>query len=193
MMTKKSAIRDILWTLLFAVVAFLMLRASVQTVRVDMASMEPTIQPGWWIMLNKVSYHFTDPKRGDIVVFDSPINSGQDLIKRVIGLPGDTVEVKNNTVFVNGVPLQEPYVAIPPHYTMAPETIPAGQYFVLGDNRDVSIDSHYGWLVPRDKLVGRAWIVIWPPSKWGKAPNYPQLVNRTAPDSPQGVAALATR
>ena len=192
-MTMKSAIRDILWTLLFAIVAFLVLRASVQTVRVDLPSMEPTIQPGWWIMLNKVSYHFTDPKRGDIVVFDSPINPAQDLIKRVIGLPGDTVEVKNNTVFVNGVPLQEPYVAIPPHYTMAPETIPAGQYFVLGDNRDVSIDSHYGWLVPRDKLVGRAWIVIWPPSKWGKAPNYSYLADTAALSSSQGVAALTTR
>ncbi|HLC23027.1 MAG TPA: signal peptidase I [Dehalococcoidia bacterium] len=192
-MTMKSAIRDILWTLLFAIVAFLVLRASVQTVRIDLPSMEPTIKPGWWIMLNKISYHFTDPKRGDIVVFDAPIDPGHDFIKRVIGLPGDTVEVKNNTVVVNGVTLQEPYVAYPPHYTLAPETIPAGQYFVLGDNRDVSIDSHYGWLVPRDKLVGKAWIVIWPPSKWGKAPNYSQLVNRPALDGPQGVAASTTR
>jgi signal peptidase I len=172
----KSVVKDVLWTLLFAAVAFILLRISVQTVRIQMTSMEPHIQPGDWIMIDKLSYRFGDPRRGDVIVFRPPpgVEIGQDLIKRIIGKPGDTVEIRNNTVFVNGAALQEPYVATSPHYTMAAKTIPVGEYFVLGDNRDVSYDSHYGWLVSRNEIVGRAWIIIWPRSHWGRAPNYAQ-------------------
>ncbi|MBI2957787.1 MAG: signal peptidase I [Chloroflexi bacterium] len=183
----KSAIIDILWTVGIAVVAFILLRLSVQTIRVDMPSMEPLIQPGYWIVLDKLSFRFRGPDRGEIIVLHAPptVEPGKDFIKRVIGLPGDTVEVRNNKVIVNGVAIVEPYLASPPHYTLAPWKIPAGQYFVLGDNRDISIDSHYGWLVPRETIVGRAWVVIWPAERWGKAPNY-----RLAADASQIGAVL---
>lgn len=170
----KSAILDIVWTLLIAVAAFVALRVSILTIKIDQTSMEPNIYPGYWVVLSKLSYRFGDPQRGDVIVLHAPptVEAGKDFIKRIIGLPGDTVEIKNETVFVNGVPLQEPYLAAPATYTMAPVKVPPGQYFVLGDNRDISVDSHYGWFVPRNTIVGKAWIIIWPPGKWGRAPNY---------------------
>jgi len=180
----KSAITDILWTLLIAVVAYFALHLSILTIKVDQPSMKPTIQPGWWIILSKISYRISDPQRGDIVVFHAPPNvePGKDFIKRIIGMPGDKVEIKNSTVFVNSVPLDEPY-AQTLHYTMVAQLIPEDQYFVLGDNRDISVDSHFGWLVPRKTIVGKAWVIMWPPSKWGSAPNYPQ----TVPDGAKSV------
>jgi len=191
----KSALSDILWTLLFAVLAFFALRFSIQTFKVDMTSMVPTIEPGWWVVVDKLSYRFTSPRHGDIVVFEPPydVGQGRDFIKRLIALPGDTVEVKGSKVYVNGTALSEPYLATPPHYTMAPRKIPEGQYFVLGDNRDLSTDSHYGWLVPRDAFVGRGWIVMWPPAQWGRAPNYnlcSQLPADSLPGTSMAPAAL---
>lgn len=170
----KSALTDILWTVLFAVLAFFALRASIQTFIVGQTSMLPNVQPGWWVMVDKLSYRFTEPRRGDIIIFKPPYEVGQggDFIKRLIAVPGDTVEVRGLKVYINGVPLTEPYLVNVPHYTMSARTIPEDEYFVLGDNRDTSTDSHYGWLVPRDDIVGRGWIIMWPPSQWGRAPNH---------------------
>lgn len=189
----KTAIIDILWTLAIAIAAFFLLRLSVQTIRVDMPSMEPNVMPGYWIMLDKVSYRFHDPRRGDVIVLHAPptVEPGKDFIKRVIGEPGDTVEIKNQTVFINGQPLEEPYLASPPHYTMSLVTVPENQFFVLGDNRDISVDSHYGWFVPKSTVVGRAWLIVYPFGKFGRAPNYP-LKNppqRTADSAASNIVA----
>ncbi len=193
----KSAVADILWTILIALVAFLLLRISIQSIKIDMPSMKPTIQPGWWVMLNKVTYRFAEPQRGDIIVFHAPaaVEPGKDFIKRIIGKPGDKVEIRNSTVFVNGIGLREPY-AQPLHYTMASGTIPPDSYFVLGDNRDISVDSHYGWFVPRKDIVGKAWFIMWPPAQWGRAPNYSQIgpdagtsSGRNLKEASQGVVA----
>jgi signal peptidase I len=93
-------------------------------------------------------------------------------IKRIIGLPGDTIEIKGGVVYINGSPLYEPYVENPASYTVPKHEIPENEYFVLGDNRPNADDSHNGWTVPRQNIVGKAWLSIWPPSTWGLAPNY---------------------
>jgi signal peptidase I len=93
-------------------------------------------------------------------------------MKRVIGLPGDIVEVADGAVFLNGHQLKEPYTASPAHYTVAEYQVPPDSYFVLGDNRNNSNDSSTGWTVPGVNIQGRAWILTWPPTKWGEAGNY---------------------
>jgi signal peptidase I len=94
-------------------------------------------------------------------------------VKRIIGLPGDTIRVENGLVFVNGIALDEPYIKDAPHYSMAPVEVPANNYFVMGDNRNFSTDSHYGWTVSRQNLVGQAWLRFWPFKQWGIIHPYP--------------------
>ena len=188
----KSTIRDILWTFLFAVIAFVILRFSIQTFRVEMPSMKPSIQPGIWVVVDKVSYRFGSPQRGDIVVFNSPTEDERDFIKRVIAIPGDTVEIKDESVYLNGVAFDEPYLANPPNYNTPLQTIPPNEYFVLGDNRNVSVDSHLGWLVPQVNFVGKAWLIVWPRDQWGTAPHYPpptgeETANKPLSNSEEGI------
>jgi signal peptidase I len=170
-------LKEVLVYVLIAVILFVVLQVTMQNYTVEYTSMTPGIQPGDWIRVSKVNYWFNQPERGDIVVFDPPTGvtgeAGVPFIKRIIGIPGDTVEVHDQKVWVNGKALEEPYLSRPPLYTMSPVHIAAGQYFVLGDNRNNSVDSHGGWMVPRESIVGRAWIIYWPPSHWGGANNYP--------------------
>ncbi len=168
----KPFLRELLITVGIAVVIFVGARQTIQTYEVFQSSMEPNFHQGERVVVSKVAYVFGEPKRGDVIVFKSPIEPNEDFIKRVIGLPGDTVEIRNGYVYVDGVALNEPYEAQSPAYTMAAEKIPDGEYFVLGDNRNYSNDSHTGWLVPAANIHGKAWIVTWPPSDWGVIPHY---------------------
>jgi len=136
------------------------------------SSMEPTLLINDRLIIEKISYHLHDPKRGDIVVFN-PTKALQErnfkdaFIKRVIGLPGDTIQVKNGIVYVNGGALSENYIAQKPEYNYGPVTVPPGQYLVLGDNRNNSYDSHYWGFVPKDKFIGRAFVRFWPFDRLG--------------------------
>jgi len=130
-------------------------------------------------MVSKATYFFHEPQRGDIIVLRSPQNNS-DLIKRIIALPGDTVEIRDNTVFINGTPLVEPYTLEPPNYIVPPQEIPTGNYFVLGDNRNNSSDSHRGWTAPRKNIVGKAWITYWPPYRWDTIEHYKLNANTQA-------------
>jgi signal peptidase I len=136
------------------------------------SSMEPTLQINDRLIIEKISYHFQNPERGDIVVF-SPTerlkaqNFHDAFIKRVIGLPGDTVKVQGGLVSVNGKTLTENYIADKPDYNFGPVTVPADQYLVLGDNRNNSYDSHYWGFVPKDNLIGRAVVRFWPIDRLG--------------------------
>ena len=129
-------------------------------------SMMPNVYEGDYILVNKVSYIFRDPERGEIIVFRSPRNPDCDLIKRIIGLPGETVEIRGGKVLINGSPMTEPYVMESPQYELLPQEIPSGYYFVLGDNRNNSADSHNGWFMPRSNIIGKAWFNYWPPQNW---------------------------
>ena len=159
--------RDIVVPILAGLAIFALFQATIGSFKVYGSSMLPTIEEGEYIMVSKAAYFFGEPHRGDIIVFVSPQDPKSDLIKRIIALPGDTVEIKDNTVFVNGTALAESsYTLESPHYIMLPEEIPAAHYFVLGDNRNNSSDSHRGWTVPRQNIVGKSWITYWPPYRW---------------------------
>ncbi|HEY9838068.1 MAG TPA: signal peptidase I [Vampirovibrionales bacterium] len=136
-------------------------------------SMLPTLEINDRLIVDKLSYRFTNPERGDIVVF-YPTKTLQEqnfkdaFIKRVIGLPGETVEVRGERVYINNIPIKERYIEEGPNYQYGPEVVPDDQYLVLGDNRNNSYDSHYWGFVPRDKIIGRAVIRFWPPNRMGE-------------------------
>jgi signal peptidase I len=171
----KTFLREVLITVLLAAAIFLVARETIQTYEVFMTSMEPNFHEGQRVVVNKAAYWswVGDPQRGDVIIFKAPVATDEDFIKRVIGLPGDIVEVKNGAVYVNGVKLNEPYEDEAPDYTMPKITVPPDEYFVLGDNRNHSNDSHNGWYAERDEIRGKAWLSSWPPSLWGVIPSYP--------------------
>ena len=160
---------DILETIVLAAVLYFGINAVSARVRVDGFSMNPTLQDGEYILVNKLAYKTGAPVRGDIVVFMFPMNLQEDLIKRVIGLPGESISVRNGVVTVNGTALNEPYIAAAPTYD-GEWTVPEGQLFVLGDNRNDSRDSHQWGLLPIENVIGRAVLIYWPPEEW-------QLIN----------------
>lgn len=136
-------------------------------------SMLPTLQINDRLIIDKISYDFSDPQRGDIVVFNptktlEEQNFHDAFIKRVIGLPGDKVEVKNNTVYVDNIPLKEKYIEAAPSYQWGPVVVPAESYLVLGDNRNDSYDSHYWGFVPRKNIIGKASFRFWPFNRFGQ-------------------------
>jgi signal peptidase I len=155
-------------------------------------SMEPTLKQGDRVLVNKIPYYFHDPRRGDIIVFENPNPTvttdrgavggffhwlfqglgfqqpeNEDFIKRVIGLPGDVVEGRHGSVYVNGEKLDEPYLTQDTQPFDA-KTVPEGKLFVMGDNRGNSLDSRFSLgYIPIDKVIGEAFIKIWPPSRFG--------------------------
>ena len=168
----KTFFREILLTLVLAIVIFILLQATVQSFVVVGSSMEPNLREGERLLVSKVVYDLHEPERGDIVVFHSPNRQRVDFIKRLIALPGETVWVKDGVVYINGHQLHEPYIKDLPRYTLTQREIPEDEYFVLGDNRNNSNDSHNGWTVPQERIIGKTWLSIWPPNKWGIAANY---------------------
>ena len=168
----KAFFRELIITAVLALIVFFALRFTIDTVIIVGVSMEPSFHSGQRILISKVTYRMHEPERGDVIVF-KPTNSEKgEFIKRIIAVPNDTVEVKDDAVYVNGTRLKEPYINNTPSYHLGKQKIPAGNYFVLGDNRNQSNDSHNGWVVPRQNIVGKAWLSIWPPPEWGLVPEY---------------------
>jgi len=168
----RTFIREILVTLILAIVIFFLLQATLQSFIIVECCMEPEFQEGERLLVNKVVYHFHEPERGDVIILHPPLNPKAVYIKRIIALPGDTVEVKTGAVYVNGSKLDEPYIKEPPTYTFHQKKIPENEYFVLGDNRNNANDSHNGWTVPHQNIIGKAWLSFWPPREWGLVPRY---------------------
>ncbi|MBO8126259.1 MAG: signal peptidase I [Firmicutes bacterium] len=131
---------------------------------VDGSSMVPTLHNGERLLVDKLTYRFSEPKRGDIIVFKFPANPKYRYIKRVIGIPGDKIMIENGSVYLNGVRLEEPYVSEPVKERFGPFEVPEDRVFVLGDNRNNSQDSRYTLVgyVPYKLIEGRALIRYWP-------------------------------
>ena len=181
-----KALREVGIAVLIAAAVFGVLQLNVQSYTVHYTSMLPGIEEHDWIMVNRASYFFGEPQRGDVIVFDTPQeNPGftgrheRPFIKRIIGLPGDIVEIRAGQVHINGTALNEEYTAAPANYVLEATRIPENEYFVLGDNRNNSHDSSSGWTVPRENIRGKAWFTYWPPGRLGVIAHYryPELSN----------------
>jgi signal peptidase I len=184
----KGFLTETLETILMALVIFLLLQASVQNFRVEGASMIPTLTEGEYLLVNKISYMkfplggatrvikslpvdpdlvvypFPEPERGTIVIFRFPGDPRRFFVKRIIGVPGDLVEIRRGKVYINTKIVDEPYLERSDRSTMATITVPHDSYFVLGDNRRYSNDSR-DWsftFVPRTHLIGQAWVTYGP-------------------------------
>ena len=182
----RALIRELIETAILALLIFLALQSSVQNFRVEGSSMEPTLSTGQYLLVNKIVYFnlspgdlksllpFTDvdrseplfafhpPRRGEVIIFHFPRDITRDFVKRVIGVPGDEVEIRRGAVYVNGVELDEPYITHPSEASMPRLIVEPDSYFVLGDNRRASNDSRDWGAVPAENVVGRAWVSYWP-------------------------------
>ena len=164
-------VREIAETLLLTLFIFWIVNAATGRFRIEGHSMLPTLQEGEYVIINKLSYYLEDPDRGDIIVLHFPNDRSRDFIKRVVGVPGDHVEVSNGVVKVNRIALDDPYITANPSYTGSWD-VPEEHYFVLGDNRNNSSDSHNWSFLPREDIVGKAWVIYWGPENWGLIPHY---------------------
>jgi signal peptidase I len=171
----RSLLRDLVEVLGLALLLYLVAGATIQTIHVVGDSMNPTLQTQDLLIASKIDYRLHDPERGDIIILKSPLDPSRDYIKRVIGLPGDHVLIRDHTVLINGRALDEPYVAswvTSPDWPPIPdavdgEAVPPGMYFVMGDNRDHSSDSRsFGW-VSRDQIDAKALVRVWPADHLG--------------------------
>ncbi|MBN1249094.1 MAG: signal peptidase I [Anaerolineae bacterium] len=168
----RSWLQDTLETLLLAAILFFVINTLTGRYQVHGQSMEPSLHDGQYLIASKVTYWLHSPQRGDVVVLDPPNrNSNVPYIKRVIGLPGDLVEVREQRVWVNGIALNEPYISAPPNYT-GNWVVGEGEYLVFGDNRNNSSDSHSWGVLPEEHVLGKAFFSYWPPEYWGRIPHY---------------------
>jgi len=174
----KSFFFDTLQVVAFAIAIFLFIyKILLIPHKIKGESMQPNYTDGEFILTDRITYRFNPPKRGDVIVFKAPINEEDDYIKRIIGLPGETVSIKNGNVYINGKKLEENYLPST-LYTNGGLCLPKGKeigvpqdhFFVLGDNRPYSSDSRTWGFVPRQNIIGKAWLAYWPPQKAGIAP-----------------------
>ena len=188
----RDLVRELIETALLSVAVFLVLHLSVQNFRVEGSSMVPTLTEGQYIIANKIIYShvstdmlagflpfiqpsgkgeslytFHPPEHGEIIIFNFPSDQSRDLVKRVIGVPGDTIEIQSGQVIRNGEPIEEPYVVNKDRRTYDPVEVPENSYYVLGDNRRSSSDSRDWGFLSDEHVVGRAWIGYWPMDKIG--------------------------
>ncbi|MCI0521184.1 MAG: signal peptidase I [Chloroflexi bacterium] len=165
---------ELLETVALSVLFFVLINALTARIRVEGTSMAPTMHSGEFVLVSKLAYRLGEPQIGDVIVFLYPRDPNQEFIKRVIGLPGDKVVIANKQVTVNGKLLQEPYIAAQPYYT-GNWTVPQESYFVLGDNRNNSSDSHNWGMVPADNIIGKAVLVYWPYTAWRLVAHFQQF------------------
>ena len=198
----RGVVKELLETAIFILLVFLIVRGVIQNFKIEGQSMEPSLHTGQYILVNKIVYFHFDmnaplrllpgngelsarvvypfhmPRRGEVVVFEYPRDLSKDYIKRVIGMPGDTVMIKDGQVFVNNVLLDEPYLkgvqttcrGDDPCNQGQTVPVPLGSVFVMGDNRNNSSDSREWGELPLDGIIGKAWVSYWPRDYWGVIP-----------------------
>ena len=186
----RAVIRELFETIILALLIFVGLQFSIRNYQVDGPSMRPTLEAGEYVLVNKLVYlrvqpralarvlpfvdveddqslfPFHPPQRGDVIIFRFPRDESRDFVKRVVGIPGDTVEITRGQPLVNGQPLDEPYIEHRDSRTLGPLVVPSGHYYVLGDNRLSSDDSRNWGTVPLENVIGRAWVSFWPIDRW---------------------------
>lgn len=177
--------REIIETFLLTLLIFWAVNTVTGRFRIEGSSMMPTMQEGEYVLINKLAYYLDEPKHGDIIVLHYPRDPSRDFIKRVIGVPGDLVEITDGEVTVNGQLISEPYINGAPSYSGS-WTVPADEFFVLGDNRNNSSDSHTWGFLPRDHIVGKGMVVYWPLDQMEPIPHYPHTIEDAvfAPTTP---------
>ncbi|HWI54694.1 MAG TPA: signal peptidase I [Desulfobacteria bacterium] len=163
-------IREVAESVIVAVLLALIIRFFLfQPFFIPSGSMEPTLKKGDRIVVSKITYRLSEPKRGDIIVFKYPVNPKRDFIKRLIGLPGETLEVKNSQVYIDGKVLEQSFLPKGLTYNnFGPVKIPEKQYFMMGDNRNNSEDSRFWGTLPEENIIGRAMFVYWPFDRAGR-------------------------
>ena len=191
----RAAIREIIETIILSLLLFIGIQFAVQTYQVEGASMRPTLTQGQYLLVNKLVYRHLDvgggaegainnseftqeslifpfhpPQPGEVVIFSFPDDPSRDFVKRVIGVPGDTVEIRAGHTFVNGEQLNESYAKLDDYDDMDALKVPVNSFFVMGDNRLHSNDSRDWGTVPLENIVGRAWVRYWPPHQIGIFP-----------------------
>jgi len=174
----KRSVREFVILLAIVLVIFVGLRSTIQTFVVYGPSMEPNFWDEQRLLVNKVVYRIHEPERGDVIVFHPSNRLRDNYIKRIIGLPGESVKIENGAVYISKADgsvliLEEPYTKEASKQPFYGYEIPENEYFVLGDNRNNTNDSRNGWTAARESIIGKAWLSIWPPSQWGLAANYP--------------------
>lgn len=190
-MNQTNWTRELFEAALIGVFVFIAIQVAVANFRVEGSSMRPTLLPGHYLMVNKLVYYQVDterlgkiipfwnpaepqlihairpPQRGDVIVFDYPLEPDRQFVKRVIGKPGDLVAIADGKVTVNNQTLDEPYLDLLGHTHMHAVQLAGDEYFVLGDNRTGSRDSRHWGPLPEDHIIGRVWAIYWPRSAWG--------------------------
>jgi signal peptidase I len=164
---KTSFFREFLEAVAIAVVLAIVIRFFLfEPFVIPTGSMEPTLQPNDRIIVNKITYRFKEPQRGDVIVFKYPLNPKVIYIKRLIAYGGETLEIKNAQIYINGKRIPESY--LPPDtktYDYGPQTVPDQCYFVMGDNRNNSQDSRFWGPLPAKNVLGKAIVLFWPPGR----------------------------
>lgn len=182
-----SFLRELIETLVLAVILFLVIRQVVQNYRIESHSMEPNFYEGQFVLVNKLAYKLGTPHRGEVLVFHNPNNTSEDYIKRIIGLPGDQVEVVGDTIMINGQELPQPFIheLNPAGSNYGPVVVPDNSLFVMGDNRPRSSDSRAIGPIDERLVVGRAWLRIWPLNLFGLVQHYELEPGAVAPPAAQ--------
>jgi signal peptidase I len=166
---KKSTILQILATFVVALLIFFGVQAIIESRIVEGYSMEPNLYENQRLIVVKAAYWFGEPQRGDVIIFHKPITSvgepERTLVKRVIGLPNETIECRGGVVYIDGKPFDEPYIQGSTGDFPA-TSVPDGSYFVMGDNRQASSDSRSWGLLPEGNIIGRVWLLYWPMGDW---------------------------
>lgn len=178
-------LRELTETIVLSLIIFLLMRQVVQNYRIESHSMEPNFTEGQFILVNKLAYVLGQPERGDVLVFHNPGNHDEDYIKRIIGLPGDSLAIHDQHVYINNQLLDEPYIQnmIRSGEQLGPITIETDHLFVMGDNRPNSSDSRRFGQLSEELVVGQAWLRVWPFDKWGLIQHYDLIPGQSAVSS----------
>lgn len=177
-------VREVVETVGLAVIIFLIIRIGIQNYRIEGQSMEPNFHDGEYLIVNKLAYRLGEYERGDVIVFKYPNDPSKDYIKRIIGLPGDTVEIRGGQLFVNDNQIEEPYLHMPNVRDEAPMVVEAGHLYVMGDNRPASSDTRSWGQLGQNFVIGQAWLAIWPFDTAGLVKHQPLEVNAVMAQGP---------